>query len=193
MTDPLEIAANAVTALSILLAGRNSVHTWWTGIVGCVLFGLLFLRAQLYADASLQLFFVAASGLGWWQWLHGGAQRQPLPIGRVSPRVLALAVLAGAVAALGYGALLHHWTDAYAPFVDSMVLSFSVLAQVLLMQRRLENWPVWWLVNTLAVPLFASRGLYVTAALYAVYWVHALVAWRQWWRLMPRTLAGSSA
>lgn len=189
MTDPLEIAANAVTALSILLAGRNSVHTWWTGLVGCVLFGLLFARAQLYADTVLQIFFVGAGALGWWQWLHGGADRQPLPIRRVSRGVLAVSVVVGAAAALGYGALLHFWTDAYAPFLDSLVLSFSVLAQVLLMQRRLESWPVWWLVNSLAIPLFASRGLYVTAALYAAYWIHALIAWRHWWRVMPRTEA----
>jgi hypothetical protein len=37
VTSPLEISANAVNALSILLAGRNSVHTWWTGIIGCAL------------------------------------------------------------------------------------------------------------------------------------------------------------
>lgn len=186
MTDPLEIAANAVTTISILLAGRNSVHTWWTGLVGCALFALLFMRVQLYADVTLQVFFIAAGALGWWQWLHGGAQRQPLPIRRISRGVLAVSVAAGAAVALGYGALLHHGTDAYAPFLDSMVLSFSVLAQVLLMQRRLETWPVWWLVNSLAVPLFASRGLYVTAALYAAYWIHALIAWRHWWRVMPR-------
>ena len=33
-----EIAANAFNAVSILLAARNSLHTWWTGIVGCALF-----------------------------------------------------------------------------------------------------------------------------------------------------------
>ena len=38
----LEVAANLMASLSILLAARNSVHTWWTGIVGCSLFALLF-------------------------------------------------------------------------------------------------------------------------------------------------------
>ncbi len=184
MTGPLEIAANGVTTISILLAGRNSVHTWWTGIVGCGLFVIVFGQAQLYADASLQIFFVAASIVGWWHWLHGGRDRQALPIRRISRSAFLLSAVTGGVAAAGYGALLHVWTDAYAPFLDSMVLSFSVLAQVLLMQRRLENWPIWLLVNTVAVPLFASRGLYVTAALYTVYWVNALVSWRHWWKLM---------
>ena len=193
MTSPLEIVANIVMTLSILLAGRNSLHTWWTGIIGCVLFALLFYRAQLYADVTLQVFFIAVSGFGWWHWLHGDTNRAALPIRRAYPRHFAIAVALGAVSALGYGALLHVWTDAYAPFLDSMVLSFSVVAQMLLLQRRLENWPVWVLVNTMAVPLFASRGLYLTSALYAVYWINALVSWRHWHREMLRQSSSAAS
>ena len=71
MTSALEIAANAVTTVSILLASRNSIHTWWTGIVGCALFVVVFQSSQLYADVALQLFFVATSVLGWRLWLRG--------------------------------------------------------------------------------------------------------------------------
>lgn len=184
VTGPMEIAANGLATASILLAGRNSVHTWWIGILGCALFALVFERAQLYADAGLQLFFIVASAVGWWQWLRGGVNRDALPIRRTSRRALVVSTLAGALAAVGYGSLLYSWTDAVAPFPDSMVLSFSVLAQFLLMQRRLETWPVWLVVNTVAVPLFASRGLYLTSALYAVYWINALVSWRHWRRVM---------
>ena len=43
----LELAANITVAASILLAGRNNIHTWWLGMVGCSLFGLLFLAMSL--------------------------------------------------------------------------------------------------------------------------------------------------
>lgn len=178
---PLEIAANAIVAASILLAARNSVHTWWTGMIGCALFALLFFEAKLYADVLLQGFFIAASVYGWWHWLRGDHGREA-PVRRTSLRVLLAAAVVAAAAAAGYGALLHRLTDAYAPFIDSAVLAFSVFAQVLLMQRRVETWPVWIVVNTLAVPLYASRGLELTAVLYAAYWVNAWVGWRLWHR-----------
>jgi nicotinamide mononucleotide transporter len=180
VTDPLEIGANALACVSILLAGRNSVHTWWVGILGCVLFTAVFFQARLYADATLQVFFVVTSAIGWWQWLHGSGASAPLPVTRAPRRVLLLSAIGGVIGGLGYGALLHVWTDAHAPFLDSLVLSFSVVAQLLLMRRHLETWPVWLLVNSLAMPLFASRGLYVTAGLYAVYGINAVVAWRHW-------------
>ena len=176
---PLEIAANLVTTLSIWLAARNSRHTWSTGIVGCVLFGVQFFRSQLYADATLQLFFLVTSAIGWWQWRHAGGVVAERPVTRASPRTLALMSLVAALVTVGYGALLHRFTDAYMPYVDAAVLALSVVAQCLLMQRRLQNWAFWLAVNTLSVPLFASRGLVLTAVLYAAYWFNA---WYGLWR-----------
>ena len=63
MSLNLELAANVVITVSILLAARNSVHTWWTGIVGCVLFALVFHGAKLYAEVGLQAFFIATKNL----------------------------------------------------------------------------------------------------------------------------------
>ncbi|MEK8029562.1 nicotinamide riboside transporter PnuC [Ideonella sp. DXS29W] len=179
---PLELAANVMATLSILLAGRNNIHTWWTGIVGCALFAWLFVQAKLYADVTLQAFFILSSVVGWWRW-RGHVDAAPAPVTRASSRVVTTAAVVGAVAAVSYGGLLYHFTDAYAPYPDSAVLSFSVVGQWLLMQRRVESWPFWVLVNIIAVPLYYSRDLYLTSALYAVYLVNALVSWRHWWKL----------
>lgn len=184
MIGPLEIAANVTTAAAILLAGRNNIHTWWIGIIGCVLFGVLFYQWQLYADVALQAFFVVSGVIGWRQWLKGD-RGTVLPITNVKVRSLLIIVPAGVAATAGYGALMHFFTDAYAPFVDSAVLVFSIVAQLLLMQRRIENWPFWILVNSIAVPLYASRGLYLTSYLYAFYWINAVVSWL-WWRRLAR-------
>lgn len=192
MIGPLEIAANIFTALAIVLAGRNSVHTWWTGIVGCTLFGALFAQNRLYADVALQVFFVASGFYGWWKWLRG-AHGKPLPITHASRAGLATTTVAGIAGTVAYGALLHYHTDAYAPFPDSTVLVFSIIGQILMMQRRVENWGFWLLVNTIAVPLYASRGLYLTAILYAGFWLNAAVSWRNWRRLAATPEAAGDA
>ncbi len=188
-TTPLEIGANVVNLLSIALATRNSIHTWWVGLVGCVLFGWLFWLGQLYADVTLQLFFVATGILGWWQWLHANGRRLDRPISRMDLRQMFWMVPLGAITALGYGLLLHRFTDAYAPFADSAVLVLSVIAQLLLMQRKLETWVFWLLVNSVAVPLYASRGLWLTAFFYALFWGNALLGFANWRRELRRSPA----
>ncbi|MGG5872211.1 nicotinamide riboside transporter PnuC [Pseudomonas peli] len=181
MPSSLEIFANLFYLVAVLLAARNSVHTWSVGLVGCLLFGWLFFDVQLYADVTLQVFFIATSLLGWWGWLHGQSGAA-LSITRTPWYGLLLAMLIALLVALGYGALLHHFTNAYAPFIDSLVLTFSVLAQLLLMRRKLENWYCWLLVNSLAVPLFASRELYLTAFIYGLFWCNAWYGLYRWRR-----------
>ncbi|QJR16020.1 nicotinamide riboside transporter PnuC [Usitatibacter palustris] len=183
-----ELLANAFVTASIVLAARNSIHVWWTGIVGCIVFGWVFFEARLYSDTLLQGFFVIASAAGWWNWRRGD-QGNPVRVRWTPPSRLA-ALLGAAVAfALAWAFAMKAYTDAAAPFIDSMILGLSVAAQLLMMGRRVENWIVWIVVNTLAVPLFWSRELYLTAGLYAFYWVNAWIALYHWRRLArPETL-----
>jgi nicotinamide mononucleotide transporter len=179
----LEIAANAFNAASIVFAARNSVHTWWTGIAGCALFSIVFLEARLYADVTLQAFFIASCVAGWWNWKKG-AGGTTLPVTRATARAFALLTLAACLAASGYAWLLHRFTNAASPAADSLVLTFSVLGQLLLVRRQYESWWCWLVVNTIAVPLYASRGLTLTALLYVGFWINGVIALRGWRRLV---------
>lgn len=177
---PLEISANIFILISVYLANRNSIHTWWTGIIATVLFGFLFYEVKLYADVTLQIFFTLTSIYGWRKWLRGGIERQALPIGRVKISMLLIFTAVAVLLTLGYGFLLFKLTDASYPFVDSIVLVFSILAQFLLMERKLENWIFWILVDLIAVPLFAGKELYLTAVIYFAFLINAIWGLAHW-------------
>lgn len=180
---PLEIAANVVNLLSVVLAARNHVMTWSTGILGCVLFGVLFYQQKLYADVTLQFYFTVTSVLGWYNWKFGGAEyreREVTTLGLL--RFLRWSVVA-AVLGLAYGWFLSCWTDASYPYFDSLILSFSILAQTLLLERLVENWLGWIVVNTIAVPIYAAKGLLLTSAIYGVFLGNAFYGVWRWRRL----------
>lgn len=184
---PLELWANIFTIACIFLAGRNSIHTWWTGLVGCVLYGIMFYNVQLYADATLQVFFFATGVYGWMMWKSKGTSpTKELEINRADSIYMLSAVGIALVVAAIYGWLLHTFTNAYAPWIDSTVLAFSVVAQLLLMSRSIQTWQVWLLVNTLSVPLFWSRELYLTSVLYGFFWINAAVSYFNWKKLMEK-------
>ncbi len=58
----------------------------------------------------------------------------------------------------------------------------SVIGQVLLGRKVLENWAVWLLVNLVSVGLFAWKSLWLTAVLYALFAALSIVGWRAWRR-----------
>ena len=185
---PLELAANFFTVVCIFLAGRNSIHTWWTGLVGCVLYGVMFYKVQLYADATLQIFFFVTGVIGWMKWKGVDFFKTPdakeTLINKATPFWMAFAMIAAVAVTVMYGMILRTFTDAYAPWIDSAVLAFSVVAQLLLMGRSIQTWKVWVFVNTMSVPLFWSRELYLTSIMYGAFWVNAVYSYFHWKKLM---------
>jgi nicotinamide mononucleotide transporter len=179
---PLEIAGNAFTLLSVWFARGNSIHTWWAGLVGVTLYGIMFFGARLYADTVLQAFFVATSITGWWQWRHGGTDGGDLAISMLSTAAR-IAVASAVVSGTGIaGFVFRTFTDAALPYADSFILSGSVIAQLLMMRRKLEHWSVWICVDAMAIGVYSIKELYLTAGVYALLLamcVQGLGVWRR--------------
>jgi nicotinamide mononucleotide transporter len=77
------------------------------------------------------------------------------------------------------------WTDASLPWWDTLTTVLSIAAQLLLMRKVLENWVCWIAVDVLSIGLYVAKGVYLTAGLYGVFLVLAVLGWRAWraaWR-----------
>lgn len=179
-TSLLELLAFASGLLSVWLAQRLHIGTWPSGIVSVSCFSLLFFDAGLYAAAVLQLVFVGMCLYGWRRWRHASGGE---PDVSHSPRS---EIVAGVVAAAALTAacawLLRTRTDSDVPWPDAAVLAFSLLATWLQARGRIECWAVWMAVDVVQVPLYASRGLPLTALLFALYFILCMLGWRRWSR-----------
>ncbi len=190
---PLELAANAFNLASVFLARRNSVHTWWTGLVAVSLYSVLFFGARLYADTALQAFFFASCAAGWWQWTRGGAGRTELPVSTLSGAQRAGVGAAIAAASLGAGWAFATFTDAALPFADSFVLGGSIVAQILLVRRKLDSWAVWIAVDVVAIGVYAVKALWLTSAVYGVLLVLCVLAVVEWRQILAAQSAAPEA
>ena len=176
----LETVAVLFGIASVYLSVREHVASWPTGIVNVALYIAIFHDAKLYADMGLQVVYVAISAYGWYHWLHGGAERTPLPVSR-TPRPLALVLpVLAAAGALLLGTFFARTTDASLPYLDSALTCTSLAAQWMLTRKYLENWLVWIAVDVAYVPTFLYKQLYLTAGLYTVFLVLAVMGYREW-------------
>jgi nicotinamide mononucleotide transporter len=178
--DPLELVAVAFGLVSVYLSAREHIVSWPTAIVNVAIFFVLFWRAKLYADAVLQLVYLALSAYGWYQWLYGGVEHSRLKVSRATPRHWMVLVPLFLVVGVGLGALLDRFTDSPVPYFDALLTSASLAAQWMMTRKLLENWLVWIAADVVYVPLFIQRGLPLTAVQYAVFLVLATVGWRGW-------------
>jgi len=183
----IEIAAAGLILLSVFLTVRRSLWLWPVGIVGTLLYAWVFLAAKLYFSTGLQVFFLAVQLYGWWFWLRGDRGEEPpiRALGWARAWIL-LTVTAAAAAPLGW--LAGQVTDASASIPDAALTGLSVVAQVLLSRKVLENWLFWIVTDVIAVGAYAGQALYPTAGLYMV--LLAMACWGLWeWRANFRARA----
>jgi nicotinamide mononucleotide transporter len=177
-------AAGALLGVWMVLCNFR-VHplAWPLAILSSALYLLVFWDARLYGDAALQLLFIALGFWGWWQWLRGRqADGRRLAVRHLPARGRLAALLGMALLWPAIGLLLARTTDTDVPWWDAFPTAGSLVGQVLLGRKYVENWAAWLAVNGVAVALFAYKALWLTVVLYAIFAALSLVGWRQWRR-----------
>jgi nicotinamide mononucleotide transporter len=180
-TTWLELVA-FVLALAMVGCNIREIHWGWPlAMVSSLLYFALFWRSRLYGEAALQIFFAVIAVWGWAQWLRGHqGDGSPLRVARLGRRGLALTVGVCALMWPATGLFLKSFTDTDVPWWDAFPTAASVVGQVLLGRKFIENWAVWTVVNVVSVGLFAYKGLWLTVILYTLFAVLSVVGWRAW-------------
>jgi nicotinamide mononucleotide transporter len=194
-TTPLELVSFVLAVITVALNIRQVHWAWLFAIISSACYGVVFYGARLYGDMGLQLVFAVVSVWGWYQWLHGGGGDRALPVTTLNVRGSVQALLAWAIGFALLSTFLARFTNSDVPHIDGFLTAGSLVGQVLLSRKKVENWHVWIAVDVLYVGLYMFKGLMLTAILYALFCVMAVVgllAWRRAARL-PAGRAGALA
>ena len=177
----IEAVATVAGVLCVWLLVRQNIWNFFFGIIQVALSAWVFYQQRLFSDAILQVFYVALNLYGWWHWSRGG-DRAELPVTRMTRQAMVSWSVAVVILTAVWGTFANVQLNAAAPYVDGFILVASLVAQWLTAQKRLESWWVWILVDIVAIPLYASRGLYFFAGLYVVFLVLCIHGYREWRR-----------
>ena len=94
--DIVEAAGTATGILCVWLFVRQNIWAWSATVASAILFGVVFLNAELYSSMGLQGFYVVLALYGWRQWRRGGADRAGIRVQHLTGRqatVLGMLVL----------------------------------------------------------------------------------------------------
>ena len=193
--SPLEWVAAGTSLLCVWLTVRNNIWNWFWGFIGVILYGIIFWNYKNYANAGLQiLYFLPIQFIGWYVWKRNGPkQDDDLPVTQLSntARLVWLGVTVALTALLYFG--FRDWLPAAfpkmaadpLPFWDGATTAMSIVAQYLQVQKKFENWWLWVIVDlAYAGYVFPVQHLYVSAGLYVIFTVLAIVGAVSWVKIM---------
>lgn len=170
---------------TVWLTVKEHVWNWPIGIANSAFFLVLFLRAGLYADSGLQAVYIILGCVGWYWWLHGGAQKTALKVGHVDQKTVIVLLFLLPLITIPFSFYLRSLHDV-APVLDALTTVLSLIAQYLLTKKFLENWYVWITVDVIYIYLYIEKGLHLTAVLYVIFFLmcmRGLVEWKRTERL----------
>ncbi|MCA9276417.1 MAG: nicotinamide mononucleotide transporter [Phycisphaerales bacterium] len=176
----IEIFAALMGVLSVWLTIRQHILCWPTGLVMVALYIWIFFDAKLYSDAALQVVYVVLCSYGWYHWARGGPRESGLLVTGLAKIRFVGWIIGGLLASLALGYVMSTRTDASFPYLDAITTVLSLIAQFLMTRKKLESWIFWISVDVLAIGIYAAKGLHVTALLYGLFLVLAVLGLRAW-------------
>jgi len=174
-----ELLGFATGGACVWLTVRASVLNFPVGIANSAFFLVLFAYAHLWADAWLQVVYIALGAIGWGQWVVRRPTSGPLVIRPASARMLAACVAFVVVGTAVLYPVLRNADDA-APFWDALTTALSLAAQWLLNLKRLQTWWFWIAADVVYVPLYVVKHLALTAVVYVLFLGLCVAGLRQW-------------
>ncbi len=193
----IEVFGAVTGILYVFLEIKQNLWLWPVGIITSAVYIWVFFTGKLYADMSLQVYYLAISALGWYWWIRGSGLRaqgnnspfeEPVPLRResggdvnrnqmpVKLTVHRINLKSGIILTIVFVLLyfvmwlvLDRLTDSPVPACDSFITSLSIIATWMLARKIYEHWYLWIVVNAFASVLFFTRQLYPTLILYIVY------------------------
>jgi nicotinamide mononucleotide transporter len=178
-------ATAVVLALAYLvLAIRENIYCWFAAIVSTSIYIVLMYQAGLYMESILQVFYIAMAVYGWYSWTHGEGPDHRLPVSswplnrHAAPLALILLLT------LASGFVLSRYSDAAMPYLDSFTTWGAIVTTWMVAKKILQNWHYWFIIDSVSVYLYVSRGLWLTALLFILYLALIVIGYREWRKSM---------
>lgn len=186
----LQIVGVVLGLLYLWLEYKANIWLWVVGIIMPLVHGTLYFRSGLYADFSMQLYYVLAGVYGLIVWSRGAKDKSKEK--NKKELKIASTPLAVWVAIVGMYLALHaaiylflvHFTDSTVPFWDSLTTALCIVAYWMLSRKYVEQWLVWLIVDVVTVGLYLYKDIPLTAGLYALYSAMAVAGYMRWRRMM---------
>ena len=167
----------------VLLARKNNSNNYLFGIAGISLSLYVMFFAKLYAEFTLNLYYLVMSIYGWLYWKFGKRQSETkISETTNQEKLITAGIVIGTFSLFWF--FLTHYTDSDVPILDSLVSAFAWAGMWLMARRKIENWILLNVSNIIAIPLLIHKDLYLYAVLTAFLFIVAISGYLEWRKII---------
>lgn len=159
------------------------------GAISSAAYCVLFFQQDLLASTAINALLVGSLVYGWFRWRSDANAR---PVTHLQPKwgivyLLATAAVYGLVVLTVslLGGQLATW--------DAVILVGTILAQLLLDNKKIETWFVWVIVNVAAIYVYFTAGLTLAGFQYIFFLANTVYGFVEWRKSMNKVVTPAQA
>ena len=177
----IEIIAVFFSIIYVVLAAKESIWCWAAALISVSIYIYICFQAQLYAETGLQFFYFIMAIYGYFSWKKNNSL---LRINELAISNHILIMILGSLLTFLLGFYLSVYTDSQLPIVDSFTTVFSIIATYMVVKKILSNWLYFIIIDAVSIYLYFSRDLHMTALLFSIYTIIAIIGYWKWSQLI---------
>lgn len=175
----IEAIASFTGIIAIFFQIKAKPIYWPISIINVLLYIFVFYHARLYAEISLQVYYLVMSIYGWIFWLKK-TNNKSIPITKTTMKMWIIIISVFPLIWLSMAFLLKKYSNTDVPFVDSFLTTLSFVATYLLVRKKIENWLIWIFVDFISISLYYYKQLYATIILFVILTILAIIGYKEW-------------
>ncbi len=182
------IIASMTGVTCVILTGMGKISNYLFGVVNILLYAYVAWNAKYYGDVMLNLlYYFPTNIIGWFVWKKNiDEESNEVYKRKMSVKQEILIAVLSIVGIFIYGYILK-WLGGNLPIIDSMSTVLSVVAQILLIKRYMEQWIIWLVVDMVSVIMwiaaFFNGGESIAVLImWMVYLANAVIMFIKWFK-----------
>lgn len=182
------IIASMTGVTCVILTGMGKISNYIFGTINVLLYAYVAWNAKYYGDVMLNLlYYFPTNIIGWFVWKKNiDEENKEVYKRKMSLKQEIFVGILSVVGIFAYGFILR-LLGGNLPIVDSMSTVLSVVAQILLIKRYMEQWIIWIVVDIVSVIMwiaaFFNGGESVAVLMmWSVYLANAVIMFVKWFR-----------
>ncbi len=183
--SPLGFIAGTTGTICVLLVSKRKLSNYAFGLIQTAVTIYLGLGVSLWGESIENIFYFVSQIIGFAAWRkHMIAGDVVEEIEQVETRIfkirdwfISLTGIALFTAIAGY---IFQITNGTQPYIDSLTLGISIIAQIIMLMRYREQWVFWFVLNLVSLYQWVTLGNASLVALYIAMILNNAYGYYQW-------------
>ncbi|MEZ4907432.1 MAG: nicotinamide riboside transporter PnuC [Saprospiraceae bacterium] len=179
----LEILAAGFGIISVIYSRLENILVYPTGLISTGIYVYLLNIYELRGDMVINAYFFIMSIYGWFNWSRAMKGNTSLV------RITTTTKKEKTIECLFFSQVFYSFSlltsslvlkITYITYLDSFNTAIFFVAMWYMALKKLENWTLWIIGNTISIPLYLIKGLGFTAIQYTIFLILAILGYIEW-------------